>query len=114
MQRSIGPIELNTIHCNPARPHEFVVGGSEEYSYIYDARFLHGRPSSGGALPIVSPLQRHCPAALESMSKYSSVHITSSAFSSSGELLVQFAKADVYLFHPWLADSLSRVRCCWK
>jgi hypothetical protein len=111
LQRNMGPIKLHTIHCNPAKPHEFVVGGSEEYSYIYDVRFLHSEHSDG-SLPIIPPLQRHCPQSLESMNRYPSVHITASAFSARGELLVQYAEADIYLFHPWLADKLSRVRCC--
>ena len=31
-------VGLNSIHCNPARPEQFVVGGDDEYAYVYDIR----------------------------------------------------------------------------
>lgn len=33
-----GVLELNSIHCNEARPWQFVVGGSDESVRVYDQR----------------------------------------------------------------------------
>lgn len=45
-------IDLNTIAVNPMQPHQFAVGGDEEYAHLYDVRRLsdHVRGSlvSGG------------------------------------------------------------------
>ena len=110
VQRAQGPVDLNTIHCNPARPHEFVVGGSEEWSSIYDARMLSGGGGGGGGGPIRMPVARFCPAHLVSDGPGTSTHITASAFSRQGELLVQYSRDDIYLFHPWLQGKSGQVR----
>lgn len=32
------PLSLNSIHCNPARPWQFVVAGGDAYVRVYDRR----------------------------------------------------------------------------
>ena len=61
VQIGLGPIELNAVDINPARPHQFAIAGEEEFAYVYDARRL-ARPSVGEHV-LVTPVERHCPGA---------------------------------------------------
>lgn len=40
------PLGLNSIHCNPARPWQFAVAGSDAYVRVYDRR--KAAAASGG------------------------------------------------------------------
>ena len=46
-------IELNSIHCNGARPWQFVVGASDQTVRVYDRR----RSAGNSAASIVQPVR---------------------------------------------------------
>jgi hypothetical protein len=95
-------VSLYGIHVNPTRPTQFVVGGVEEYVYVYDARMIREERASLHTSPLVQPLERHCPARIASNSREPFNHVTACVFSRRGELLVTYNEDDIYLFHPWL------------
>ncbi|GAB4820386.1 hypothetical protein N2152v2_007432 [Parachlorella kessleri] len=93
------PLELNSIHCNPRQPCQFVVGGADEQCRVYDQRKPSG--SSASLMTVAQPVRRLSPRHLRSAGRrdaFSSVHVTCAVFSQSGEVLATYNDEDIYLF----------------
>lgn len=101
MQRNES-IDLNSIHVNPANPHEFAAAGDEEWAYVYDARMIRMQRQALQVTPAATPVGQYCPSHLMSEGSRASAHITACAFSRRGELLLSYSGDGIYLFHPWL------------
>ncbi|KAI8473609.1 MAG: WD40-repeat-containing domain protein [Monoraphidium minutum] len=117
-------IDLNCIHCNPARPELFAVGGGDAWARIYDARRATSALGSAGAAPggggggggglgrlfgmPDEPVARLAPARLAPRGggdapprrRALSKHITGIQFSGAGELLATYNDDDIFLFDP--------------
>jgi hypothetical protein len=99
------------VDINPVTPSEFVVGGDEEYAYVYDVRYL-GRSAATHrqGRPVVLPVSRFCPTHMQTSRGRSDTHITSACFSETGEILATYSNEEIYLFHPWLRGHRAKAR----
>ena len=52
LQARRGLVALNSIHCNPQAPWQFVVGGSDCCCRVYDQRFLPGAAHGSTDMPV--------------------------------------------------------------
>eukprot|EP00892_Ulva_mutabilis_P007316 jgi/Ulvmu1/4957/UM207_0001.1 len=112
-------IDLNSIHVNPAAPHEFVAAGDEEWAYVYDARMIRMQRQALQVTPTAIPVAHYCPRHLMNEGRRAFAHITACAFSRRGELLLSYSGDGIFLFHPWLKGQAQRQRCyveetAWK
>ncbi|KAK9809355.1 hypothetical protein WJX73_008283 [Symbiochloris irregularis] len=98
MRRTVG---LNSIHCNPARPWQFVLGASDEVVRIYDTRMMP--PGSVGdgvraGQSVCQPVRQLVPRSLRRSARNSHYSCTCAVFSRQGEVLASFNDGDVFLF----------------
>lgn len=84
-------VQLNTIAIDPMRPNLFAVGGSDEYTRVYDIR----KYKWDGSTDFDQPINYYCPEHLVGNEK---VGITGLAFSDQSELLVSYNNEQIYLF----------------
>ncbi|PPD71207.1 hypothetical protein GOBAR_DD31918 [Gossypium barbadense] len=84
-------INLNAITIDPRNPNLFALGGSDEYTRLYDLRNY----KSDGSTDFGLPFDRFCPRHL--IGEYQ-VGITGLAFSDQSELLVSYNNEFIYLF----------------
>lgn len=105
-------IDLNSIHVNPARPHEFAAAGDEEWAYVYDARMVRMQRQALQVTPAAAPVAQFCPSHLMSESRRAFAHITACSYSRRGELLLSYSGDGIYLFHPWLKGQSRRSAPC--
>ncbi|XP_068593688.1 DDB1- and CUL4-associated factor 8 [Cebidichthys violaceus] len=83
-------VGLYTIFVNPAKTHQFAVGGRDQYVRIYDQRKINENDNNG-------VLKKFCPSHL--VSSESKTNITCLVYSHDGtELLVSYNDEDIYLF----------------
>ncbi|MBA0739159.1 hypothetical protein Gogos_012455 [Gossypium gossypioides] len=82
---------LNAITIDPRNPNLFALGGSDEYTRLYDLR----KYKSDGSTDFGLPFDRFCPRHL--IGEYQ-VGITGLAFSDQSELLVSYNNEFIYLF----------------
>lgn len=94
------PVELNSIHCNGARPHQFVVGGADAAVRVYDRRMAasSGAKSATDPVAIASPVRFLMPAGMR-QSRTREHHVTCAMFAHhSGEIVATYNDEDIYLF----------------
>ncbi|PSS12128.1 DDB1- and CUL4-associated factor like [Actinidia chinensis var. chinensis] len=84
-------IYLNAIAIDPRNPNLFVVGGSDEYTRLYDIR----KYKWDGSTDFGQPMDYFCPSHLIGDEQ---VGITGLAFSDQSELLVSYIDEFIYLF----------------
>ena len=86
-------IPLYSVHMNPARTHEFAVGGKSKYAYIFDKRMTSDNSD-------LNYVKKFCPDNLLSEKEgYNSSNITCLMYSYDGrELLCSYNDDDIYLF----------------
>ncbi|KAH1099140.1 hypothetical protein J1N35_016061 [Gossypium stocksii] len=84
-------INLNAITIDPSNPNLFAVGGSDEYTRLYDLRKYKSDDSTDFGLPFDCFCPRHL------IGEYQ-VGITGLAFSDESELLVSYNNEFIYLF----------------
>ncbi|XP_028283600.1 DDB1- and CUL4-associated factor 8 [Parambassis ranga] len=98
-------VGLYTIFVNPAKTHQFAVGGRDQYVRIYDQRKINENENNG-------VLKKFCPSHL--VSSESKTNITCLVYSHDGtELLASYNDEDIYLFdsnHSDGADYLRRYK----
>lgn len=83
-------VGLYTIFVNPAKTHQFAVGGRDQYVRIYDQRKINENENNG-------VLKKFCPSHL--VSSESKTNITCLVYSHDGtELLASYNDEDIYLF----------------
>ncbi|XP_041848498.1 DDB1- and CUL4-associated factor 8 isoform X2 [Melanotaenia boesemani] len=83
-------VGLYTIFVNPAKTHQFAVGGRDQYVRIYDQRKINENDNNG-------VLKKFCPSHL--VSSESKTNITCLVYSHDGtELLASYNDEDIYLF----------------
>ncbi|XP_076004409.1 DDB1- and CUL4-associated factor 8 [Genypterus blacodes] len=83
-------VGLYTIYVNPAKTHQFAVGGRDQYVRIYDQRKINENDNNG-------VLKKFCPSHL--VSSESKTNITCLVYSHDGtELLASYNDEDIYLF----------------
>uniref|UniRef100_A0A1A7X838 DDB1 and CUL4 associated factor 8 n=1 Tax=Iconisemion striatum TaxID=60296 RepID=A0A1A7X838_9TELE len=83
-------VGLYTIYVNPAKTHQFAVGGRDQYVRIYDQRKINENENNG-------VLKKFCPSHL--VSSESKTNITCLVYSHDGtELLASYNDEDIYLF----------------
>ncbi|XP_021775040.1 DDB1- and CUL4-associated factor 8-like isoform X2 [Chenopodium quinoa] len=105
-------VQLNTIAIDPRSPNLFAVGGSDEYTRIYDIR----RYKWDGSTDFDQPINFYCP---EHLVGNAQVGITGLAYSDQSELLVSYDHEHIYLFaknmgwgpNPPTAPSSSESTC---
>ncbi|KAL9238428.1 hypothetical protein vseg_012849 [Gypsophila vaccaria] len=85
-------VHLNAIVIDPRNPNLFAVGGSDEYTRVYDIR----RYMWDGSSNFVKPVNYYCP---EHLVGNENVGITGLAFSDQSELLVSYNGDNIYLFN---------------
>uniref|UniRef100_A0A8C5BQ20 DDB1- and CUL4-associated factor 8 n=1 Tax=Gadus morhua TaxID=8049 RepID=A0A8C5BQ20_GADMO len=89
-------VGLYTIFVNPAKTHEFAVGGRDQYIRIYDQRKINENDNNG-------VLKKFCPSHL--VSSESKTNITCLVYSHDGtELLATYNDEDIYLFDSSHSD----------
>ncbi|XP_041095286.1 DDB1- and CUL4-associated factor 8-like [Polyodon spathula] len=89
-------VGLYTIYVNPARTHEFAVGGRDQYVRIYDHRKINENENNG-------VLKKFCPQHL--IASESKTNITCLVYSHDGtELLASYNDEDIYLFDTSHSD----------
>ena len=86
-------IPLYSIHMNPAKPHEFAVGGSNKYAYIFDKRMTNDTSD-------LAYVKKFCPDNLLGEKEgFNATNITCLMYSYDGkELLCSYNDDDIYLF----------------
>lgn len=84
-------VQLNAIAVDPRNPNLFAVGGSDEYTRVYDIR----RYKWDGSSDFDKPINYYCPDHLVGNEE---VGITGIAFSDQSELLVSYNNEHIYLF----------------
>lgn len=84
-------VQLNAIAIDPRSPNLFAVGGSDEYTRLYDIR----RYKWDGSTDFDQPVNYFCP---EHLVGNEVVGITGLAFSEQSELLVSYNNENIYLF----------------
>ncbi|KAK2895901.1 DDB1- and CUL4-associated factor 8 [Channa argus] len=83
-------VGLYTIFVNPAKTHDFAVGGRDQYVRIYDQRKINENDNNG-------VVKKFCPSHL--VSSESKTNITCLVYSHDGtELLASYNDEDIYLF----------------
>ncbi|CAL8346499.1 unnamed protein product [Merluccius merluccius] len=89
-------VGLYTIFVNPAKTHQFAVGGRDQYIRIYDQRKINDNDNNG-------VLKKFCPSHL--VSSESKTNITCLVYSHDGsELLATYNDEDIYLFDSSHSD----------
>ncbi|XP_074312885.1 uncharacterized protein LOC141648254 isoform X2 [Silene latifolia] len=84
-------VHLNAITIDPRSPNLFAVGGSDEYTRVYDIRSYKW----DGSTDFDKPVNYYCP---EHLVGNDDVGITGLAFSDQSEVLVSYNDEDIYLF----------------
>ncbi|XP_077611292.1 DDB1- and CUL4-associated factor 8-like [Crocuta crocuta] len=93
MEKRVG---LYTIYVNPANPHQFAVGGRDQFVRIYDQRKIDNNENNG-------VLKKFCPHHL--VNDDTNIHITCVVYSHDGtELLASYNDEDIYLFNSSEGD----------
>ncbi|XP_041088413.1 DDB1- and CUL4-associated factor 8 isoform X2 [Polyodon spathula] len=95
-------VGLYTIYVNPARTHEFAVGGRDQYVRIYDHRKINENENNG-------VLKKFCPQHL--IASESKTNITCLVYSHDGtELLASYNDEDIYLFDTSHSDGAEYIK----
>lgn len=90
-KRHRNAVRLNTIAIDPRDPNYFAIGGSDQFTRLYDMRRYQGDASSN----LDNPVNSYCPRHLVSND---GVHITGLAYSNTSELLASYNDELIYLF----------------
>lgn len=90
-QQSSSSIRLNAIVIDPRNPNYFALGGSDEYTRVYDIRKYQLDASTN----LDKPINTFCP---HHLIETRDVHITGLAYSNMSELLVSYNDELIYLF----------------
>jgi hypothetical protein len=91
-------LELHSVHCNPAAPAQFCVGGADECVRVFDLRRPWLSATSASASPVGHPLRRLAPLHLRSrVTTPRDISVTCAVFDQVGNILASYNDENIYL-----------------